>query len=76
MPRDFLDKVSRIALALERAGKDDEGTVESLHQDFIDIVALVPAHLRETTFTTVKPPAEDPPAEAPLPPLGYYEDLY
>jgi hypothetical protein len=52
MTRDFLDKVSRIALALERAGRDAEGSVESLHQDFIDIVVLVPEHLRETTFTT------------------------
>lgn len=59
MSRDFIDKVSRIALALERAGGDHEGSVESLHQDFLDIVSLVPEHLRDvpTRVRRVQPEA-------------------
>lgn len=49
MSRDFIDKVSRIALAIERAGGDSEGSTESLHQDFLDIVVLVPERLQEIT---------------------------
>lgn len=56
MARDLLDKVSRIALAIERGGGDHLGPVETLHQDFMDVIGLIPQHIRDVaddvTFTT------------------------
>lgn len=46
-PRDFLDKISRLALAIERAGGDHLGDTNSLHQDLISIIDLVPEHMRD-----------------------------
>lgn len=40
--RDYIDKIARIALALERAGGDHVGSVESLHGDFIELLRLIP----------------------------------
>ena len=55
MARDFLDKVSRLALAIERAGGDHLGDTSSLHKDLIDIIKLVPPHLHETEASTAAP---------------------
>lgn len=44
--RDFTDVFARIAFAIERAGADHLGDLDSLHLDLIRIVALVPKERR------------------------------
>lgn len=38
---EYIDKVARIALAIERAGGDHLGDVDSLHDDFMQLLKLV-----------------------------------
>lgn len=53
------NKIARIVLALQRAGGDHLGNIGSLHQDFLDVVSLVPTELRHPKE---RRPAPDPQA--------------
>jgi hypothetical protein len=53
VPGDFVDKVARIALALERAGGDHFGGTASLHRDFQDLIDRIPLRDRYRPFTRV-----------------------
>lgn len=39
---DKLDKIARIVLAIQRAGNDHLGSVESIHHDFMDLIKMIP----------------------------------
>lgn len=43
MARCLADIVSRLALAVQRAGADEEGPVDSIHVDLMTLVRLIPS---------------------------------
>ena len=44
--RDFVDLVARLAIAVQKAGGDHLGDVNSVHRDLIRILVMVPKELR------------------------------
>jgi hypothetical protein len=50
-----------VALAIQRAGGDYLGPVGSVHQDFIDLLHMIPEEVREGWSSIPDPPPEPEP---------------
>jgi len=55
------DKVGRVVLAIQRGGGDYLGDVGSIHQDFIDLLEMIPKELRDGWEDMPDPPEAEPP---------------